>query len=189
MLIEVIPALEQIIGQQPDAPELSGTAAQNRFNRLFQKFIEIFSTANHPLVLFLDDLQWADSASLQLIKLLVNSGQHLLILGAYRDNEVSPGHPFVTTTEDLKKANQTVNTITLKPLTFEHVNALVADTLNCSADVAQPLSQLICQKAQGNPFFTTQFLKALHEDGYIDTSGRSPLLDVRYGKNHRAAAE
>lgn len=171
VLIEVMPELEQIIGKQPNASELSGAAAQNRFNRLFRNFIEIFSTVDHPLVLFLDDLQWADSASLQLIKLLINSGQHLLILGAYRDNEISPGHPFVVAIEDLKKANQTVSSIILKPLTFDQVNSLVADTLNCSADVAQPLGKLIYQKAQRNPFFTTQFLKALHEDRHIVLTG------------------
>ena len=88
-LIEVIPELEQIIGKQPPVPELSGSAAQNRFNLLFQKFIELFTTAEHPLVIFLDDLQWSDSASLQLLKLLMNDNGYLLVLGAYRDNEVS----------------------------------------------------------------------------------------------------
>jgi predicted ATPase/signal transduction histidine kinase len=167
VLIDVIPELEQIIGKQPSAPELSGSAAQNRFNLLFQKFIEVFTTAEHPLVMFLDDLQWADSASLQLIKLLMNDNGYLLMLGAYRDNEVSPAHPFILTVEETKKARAIVNTITLAPLTFEDTNDLVADTLNCSAELAQPLTELIDRKTQGNPFFTTQFLKALHEDGYI----------------------
>jgi serine/threonine protein kinase len=167
VLIEVIPELELIIGQQPPAPEISGTAAQNRFNLLFQKFIEVFTTAEHPLVLFLDDLQWADSASLQLLKLLMNDNGYLLILGAYRDNEVSAAHPFIMTVEELKKTGEIVNTITLAPLAFEDTNQLVADTLNCSTQLAKPLSELVDRKTQGNPFFTTQFLKALHEDGQI----------------------
>jgi predicted ATPase/signal transduction histidine kinase len=175
VLIEVIPELEQIIGQQPPAPELSGSAAQNRFNLLFQKFIEVFTTAEHPLVLFLDDLQWADLASLDLLKLLMNDNGYLLILGAYRDNEVSPAHPFIVTVEELKKTGaiapaltcQFVNTITLEPLAFEDTNQLIADTLNCSTQLAKPLSELVDRKTQGNPFFTTQFLKALHEDGQI----------------------
>jgi predicted ATPase/signal transduction histidine kinase len=167
VLIDVIPELEQIIGKQPTAPELAGNAAQNRFNRLFQNFIEVFTTAEHPLVLFLDDLQWADSASLQLIKLLMNDNGYLLMLGAYRDNEVSPVHPFILTVEDLKKAQAIVHTITLQPLTLQDTNALIADTLNCSTELAQPLTQLIDRKTQGNPFFTTQFLKALHEEKYI----------------------
>ncbi|MBW4646833.1 MAG: AAA family ATPase [Goleter apudmare HA4340-LM2] len=167
VLIEVIPELEQIIGKQPPATELSGSAAQNRFNLLFQKFIEVFTTAEHPLVVFLDDLQWADSASLQLIKLLMSDNGYLLMLGAYRDNEVSPTHPFILTVEELKKAEITVNTITLAPLDFADVNQLIADTLSCLIALVEPLTELVMQKTQGNPFFLTQFLKALHEDGLI----------------------
>ncbi|MEG4347986.1 serine/threonine-protein kinase PknK, partial [Microcoleus sp. A003_D6] len=167
VLIEVIPELELIIGQQPIATELSGSAAQNRFNLLFQKFIEVFTTAEHPLVVFLDDLQWADSASLQLLKLLMTDNGYLLMLGAYRDNEVSPIHPFILTVEEIKKANAIVKTITLKPLDLADTNHLVADTLNCSRELAQPLTELIDRKTQGNPFFTTQFLKALYEENCI----------------------
>jgi predicted ATPase/signal transduction histidine kinase len=167
VLIEVIPELEQIMGQQPSIAELSGSAMQSRFNLVFQNFIEVFTTAEHPLVLFLDDLQWADLASLQLIKLLMNGKGYVLVLGAYRDNEVSPTHPFLLTVEDLKKAQTLVHTITLEPLDFDNTNQLIADTLHCSLDLAQPLSQLIIRKTQGNPFFTTQFLKALHRDGQI----------------------
>jgi PAS domain S-box-containing protein len=167
VLIDVIPELEHIIGKQPSVAELSGNAAQNRFNLLFQKFIEVFTTAEHPLVIFLDDLQWADSASLQLIKLLMADSGYLLMLGAYRDNEVSPVHPFILTIEELKKAKAIVNTITLKPLTFDHTNHLVADTLKCSWKLARPITELINRKTKGNPFFTTQFLKALHEEEQI----------------------
>ncbi|MGB3532591.1 MAG: AAA family ATPase [Microcoleaceae cyanobacterium] len=167
VLIEVIPELENIIGIQPDAPELSGNAAQNRFNLLFKNFIKVFTTVEHPLVIFLDDLQWADLASLELIKLLMNESKYLLILGAYRDNEVSPVHPFIMTVEELRKAEVVINTITLKALKSNEINHLVADTLNCSLEIAQPLSQLVYQKTKGNPFFTTQFLKALYEDGQI----------------------
>jgi predicted ATPase/signal transduction histidine kinase len=167
VLIEVIPELEQIVGQQPAVAELSGSAVQNRFNLLFQKFIGVFTTSEHPLVIFLDDLQWADSASLQLIKLLMNDNGYLLMLGAYRDNEVSPVHPFILTVEELKKAQVIVNTITLSPLRFDDTNDLVGDTLNCARDLAQPLTELIDRKTGGNPFFITQFLKALHQEGYI----------------------
>ncbi|MGK7921880.1 MAG: AAA family ATPase, partial [Trichodesmium sp.] len=167
VLIEVIPELESIIGQQPSVAELSGSAAQNRFNQLFQKFVKVFTTVEHPLVIFLDDLQWADSASLQLIKLLMNDSHYLLMLGAYRDNEVSATHPFILTVAELKKAEAIVNTITLQPLTFKDTNHLIADTLNCSTQLAQPLTELINRKTKGNPFFTTQFLKALQVDGHI----------------------
>ena len=167
VLIEVIPELEQIIGKQSVVPELSGSAVQNRFNSLFQKFVEVFTTAAHPLVLFLDDLQWADSASLQLLKLLMENDSYLLILGAYRDNEVSLAHPFILTVEEIKKAQRVIQTMTLGPLALSDMNQLVADTLNCHKTLAQPLSELIERKTKGNPFFITQFLKALYEDGCI----------------------
>ncbi|GAB4284974.1 MAG: AAA family ATPase [Oscillatoriaceae cyanobacterium] len=167
VLIQVIPELEKIINPQPSVPELSGTAAQNRFNLLFQKFIEVFTAPEHPLVMFLDDLQWADAASLQLINILMTDKSYLLLLGAYRDNEVSPAHPFIITLEELKKTGQTVNTITLAPLAFPDTNQLVADTLRCHPDFARSLTELINRQTQGNPFFTTQFLKALYEEEQI----------------------
>jgi PAS domain S-box-containing protein len=169
VLIEVIPDLERILGAQPPTPDLSGSAAQNRFNMVFQKFIQVFTTPDHPLVIFLDDLQWADSASLQLLQLLmteIRSG-YLLILGAYRDNEVFPAHPLVLTLDTLQKTQATVEWLTLEPLQAGTVNQLVAETLACPEDLSSPLTELVYQKTQGNPFFTTQFLKALHEDGWI----------------------
>jgi predicted ATPase/signal transduction histidine kinase len=168
VLIDVIPELENIIGKQPPSLELSGTAAQNRFNLLFQKFVKVFTSKEHPLVMFLDDWQWADSASLNLLSLLRQQDTgHLLILGAYRDNEVSPVHPFILTVDELLKTGATVNTITLPPLRESDINRLVADTLNCELSLAQPLTKLVYQKTKGNPFFATQFLKALHDDKLI----------------------
>ncbi|HLO86316.1 MAG TPA: AAA family ATPase [Nostocaceae cyanobacterium] len=169
VIIEVIPELERIIGQQPAAIELSGTAAQNRFNLLFQKFVNVFTTKEYPLVMFLDDLQWADSSSLKLIQLLMSElgGGYLLLIGAYRDNEVSAAHPLMLTLEEIKKAKAIINTIYLAPLSKDSLNQLVADTLSCASEIAQPLTQLVYQKTLGNPFFSTQFIKALHEDGLI----------------------
>ncbi|MEH2214037.1 trifunctional serine/threonine-protein kinase/ATP-binding protein/sensor histidine kinase [Nostoc sp.] len=169
VIIEVIPELEQIIGQQLPSPNLSGTAAQNRFNLLFQNFIQVFTTKEHPLVIFLDDLQWADSASLKLMQLLVDDSVrgYLLLIGAYRNHEVSAAHPLMLALEEIAKAKVTINIITLAPLSTASLNQLVADTLSCSQEDAQPLTQLVYQKTKGNPFFSTQFLKALHEDGLI----------------------
>ncbi|MFN6464572.1 MAG: AAA family ATPase [Nostoc sp. DedVER02] len=170
VIIDVIPELEQIIGQQSPMVELSGSASQNRFNLLFQKFIQVFATVTHPLVMFLDDLQWADSASLNLIQVLLGQRESgfMLLIGAYRDNEVSPAHPLILTLEEIKKAGTQINTITLAPLSQESLNSLVTDTLQCSAAIAQPLTELVYQKTQGNPFFSTQFLKALYEEGDIE---------------------
>ena len=118
LLIEVIPELERLVGPQPPVPELNGSAAQNRFNLLFGKFIRVFTTKEHPLVIFLDDLQWADSASLNLLKLLVeeSAAGYLLLLGAYRDNEVFPAHPLMLALEEIQKQGAKLNTLTLNPL-------------------------------------------------------------------------
>ena len=167
VIIEVIPELSRIIGQQSPAPELSGSAAQNRFNLLFQKFTQVFTSKEHPLVMFLDDLQWADSASLKLLQLLMEQTGHLLILGAYRDNEVSSAHPFILTGDEIVKTGAVVNSITLQSLSLVDMNQLVADTLNCDRSLAQPLTELVYQKTKGNPFFATQFLKALYEEEQI----------------------
>ncbi|WP_375443136.1 AAA family ATPase, partial [uncultured Nostoc sp.] len=169
VILEVIPELEQIIGQQPPATELSANAAQNRFNLLLQRFIEVFTTKEHPLVIFLDDMQWADSASLKLLQLLMNESKsgYLLLIGAYRDNEVFAAHPLILTLDEIAKANATINKITLAPLSETSLNQLVADTLNCSLEVTHSLTQLVYQKTKGNPFFSTQFFKALHQDQLI----------------------
>ncbi|MEH2271522.1 MAG: AAA family ATPase [Nostoc sp.] len=169
VILEVIPELEQIIGQQPPATELSQSAAQNRFNLLFQKFIQVFTTKEHPLVIFLDDLQWADSASLKLMQLLMSESGNgsLLLIGAYRNNEVSTAHQLMLTLAEIRKANATIHSITLAPLSKASLNQLVIDTLNCSSKTAQPLTQLVYQKTRGNPFFATHFLKVLYEDGLI----------------------
>ncbi|TAF41488.1 MAG: serine/threonine-protein kinase PknK, partial [Oscillatoriales cyanobacterium] len=181
--IEVIPELERIIGSQPPVPELSGSAAQNRFNLLFQKFIGVFTTKEHPLVMFLDDLQWADSASLNLMQVLMSQGEmgYLLLIGAYRDNEVSPAHPLMLTLGEIEKLKAIVNTLTLAPLSQADVNRLIADTLTCAAAMALPLTELIYQKTQGNPFFTTQFLKALYEDGLISFDFTPPTPPYQGG--------
>lgn len=178
VIIQVIPELERIIGQQPSVAELSGDAAQNRFNLLFQKFIQLFSTQDHPLVMFLDDLQWADSASLKLIQRLMSNTEvgYMLLIGAYRDNEVSPVHPLMLTLDEVGKTDAVVNIIALTPLTQADLNHLIADTLSCSTHLAAPLTELVYLKTKGNPFFTTQFLKVLHEEGWITFNyySRSP---------------
>ncbi|MEH2249023.1 trifunctional serine/threonine-protein kinase/ATP-binding protein/sensor histidine kinase [Nostoc sp.] len=169
VMIEVIPELESMIGKQPPAPKLSGSAAQNRFNLLFLKFTQVFTTREHPLVIFIDDLQWADSASLKLIHLLISEADisYLLLIGAYRDNEVNSVHPLILTLEEIQKLDATVNTITLAPLEQISINHLVADTLSCTLALAAPLTELVLSKTKGNPFFSTQFLKVLHQDQLI----------------------
>jgi len=169
VIIDVIPELELLIGKQPSVPDLEGSAAQNRFNLLFEKFIQVFTTKKHPLVIFLDDLQWADGASLKLMQLLMSeaSGCSLLLIGAYRDNEVFGAHPLMLTLDEIRKTEATVNQINLIPLDQPSLNRLIADTLSCPLDRAMPLTELVFTKTQGNPFFSNQFLKSLHEYGLI----------------------
>lgn len=169
VIVDVIPELEKIIGAQSAAPELSGTAAQKRFNTVFQKFIQVFTRREHPLVIFLDDLQWADSSSLKLIELLVGQSSmgHLLLIGAYRDNEVSPGHPLMLSLEEIEKTEAIIQSLAIAPLPRTSLNQLVADALHSSTDWAAPLTDLVEQKTQGNPFFARQFLNALHDEGRL----------------------
>ncbi len=158
-----------MIGAQSPATELSSSSAENRFNLLFSKFISVFAQADHPLVIFLDDLQWADLASLKLMKLVMEKIDinYLLLIGAYRDNEVYPGHPFMLTVEEIKKAGAIVEQIILSPLNQSALNNLVADTLNYSPEESLGLTEQIYRKTEGNPFFSSQFIKSLYKEGLI----------------------
>ncbi len=169
VIIDVIPEVERIIGHQPDVPQLGPTESQNRFNRLFQQFIHVFCQPEHPLVLFLDDLQWADLASLKLIHLLVNDpdSQYLLLIGAYRDNEVNATHPLMLTLAEIQISHAVVNNIVLQPLQIYHVINLISDTLRARAGELQMLAELVFAKTQGNPFFLTQLLKSLYQDNLL----------------------
>ncbi|MCT7983854.1 AAA family ATPase [Laspinema sp. A4] len=168
VIIEVIPEVELIIGKQPALPELGATESQNRFSRVFKQFISVFTSKEHPLVVFLDDLQWADSASLKLIELLLTDreSQYLLLLGAYRDNEVSPIHPTIQTIERIEKAGTTLNNLVLQPLNLTQVEDVIADTLQ-EAVQSKPLAELLFNKTGGNPFFLTQLLKALYQEDLL----------------------
>lgn len=171
VIIDVIPELELLLGKQPPVPELPAAESQNRFNRVFQKFIRVFANKNHPLVLFLDDLQWADIASLKLLELLLSDGNlsYILVIGAYRDNEVSPVHPLMLMVNRLQQTEGVgINRIEVPPLKREDVNHLVADALSCPEMRSQPISELVFQKTEGNPFFVTQFLKSLYEDDLLE---------------------
>ena len=174
IIIDVIPELELIIGKQLPVKKLSGNASKNRFNLLFKNFIKLFAIKEHPLVIFLDDLQWVDLASLNLIEVIISelneeddSNASLLLIGAYRDNEVQETHPLMLSLEEIKEKKIVVNEIKIFPLQKDDLNLLISDTLSCTLDIAFPLTELIYQKTKGNPFFATQFLKTLHEDGYI----------------------
>ncbi|NEP26169.1 MAG: AAA family ATPase [Moorea sp. SIO3I6] len=184
VIINVIPEVELIIGQQPEVPQLGPSESQNRFLRVFQQFIGVFAQPQHPLVLFLDDLQWADLASLRLLQTLMTNcdRNYLLIIGAYRDNEVSPTHPLIQTIEKIQETDLVIHQITIEPLQKQYVQQLVADTLNDTQGENQtkPLAELLFHKTQGNPFFLTQLLKTLYSENLLsyDVSSGSWQWDI-----------
>lgn len=182
VLTEVLPKLESVIGVQPDIPELGGAESQNRFNYVFRKFVAAITSAAHPIVLFIDDLQWADSSSLGLLQILLTDKDngHLLCIGAYRDNEVSQDHPLVKTLESIEMAGGDVSALEIGNLSFENINDLIADTIGHVQSECQDLAKLIVEKTQGNAFFTTQFLKALNEEEllFFDNKKESWAYDL-----------
>jgi len=170
IIIDVIPDVELIVGKQPLVQELGATEAQNRFNLVFQKFIRVFCSFEHPLVIFLDDLQWADSATLKLLQVMMadEETKYLFLLGAYRDNEVNPTHPLIMTLEALQKQGAIINQITLTPLDLEHIAMLIADTVRRDRGSVILLAELVVGKTQGNPFFVNQFLRTLYEENLLN---------------------
>ncbi len=169
LLIEILPRLELIIGPQPPAPELAPAEAQHRFHHLLQSFTFALARGEHPLVLFLDNLQWADQASLHLLSLLLPrlDRQPMVFLGAYRSDEVGAGHSLAALLDILKPLQGIVRMITLENLLLEALERLIAEALKIEVSCAQPLAQLVLEKTAGNALFVRQFLLSLHEDDHL----------------------
>jgi PAS domain S-box-containing protein len=166
LMVDLVPDLKLIIGDQPPVPELAPQQAQSRFQLVFRRFIGVFARPEHPLALFLDDLQWLDTATLDLIEdLLTRSDlQHLILIGAYRDNEVDAAHPLARKLQAIRSAGAKVQEITLVPLSRAHVGQLIADALRCEVEHAAPLARLVQERTGGNPFFATQFLSGVADE-------------------------
>jgi predicted ATPase/signal transduction histidine kinase len=169
LIIDVLPSLELVIGPQPAVPELPSIEAQNRFRLVLRHFVGVFAQHAHPLALFLDDLQWADSASFGLLQDLVmpSAARHLLVIGAYRDNEVSPAHPLMLALDEMHRTGTRITNVVLGPLSPQQLAALLSEALHCSPADTAPLADLIHDKTAGNPFFAIQFLIALHDERLI----------------------
>ena len=169
LMIDLVPELKLIIGEQPPVAELPPQQAQGRFQLAFRRFIGVFARPEHPLALFLDDLQWLDAATLDLLEnLLTQPGvERLLVVGAYRDNEVDPTHPLMRKLDAIRQAGAPMQEIRLAPLAGGDVEQLIAETLHCEPARSAPLAQLAHEKTAGNPFFLIQFLHALAEDGLL----------------------
>lgn len=169
VLSDVIPRLEDIIGKQLPVPKLSGRESRFRLNRTFQKFLGAVSRAEHPLVVFIDDWQWADAASLELLEAMFSEevGGHLLVIMAYRDNEVSYTHPLSLALSDLESEGIRPHVINLKLLEASDINMLVADTLKSEPVNAWSLTKAVFRITRGNPFFNNQLLNTLYAEGII----------------------
>jgi PAS domain S-box-containing protein len=169
LIIELIPELELIIGHQPPAPDLPPQDARRRFQLVFRRLIGVFARPEHPLALFLDDLQWLDAATLDLLEDLLTGSdlQHLLLIGAYRANELTSAHPLRRKLEAIETAGGNVVQITLAPLASEHLQQLISEALHCEAERAAPLAQLVHEKTGGNPFFANRFIASLAEEGML----------------------
>ena len=169
LMVDLVPELKLIVGDQPPVPELPPQDAQRRFQLVFRRFLAVFARPEHPLALFLDDLQWLDVATLDLLQdLMIQTDlRHVLLIGAYRDNEVASTHPLMRRLDAIRKVGALVLEIVLTPLTGEDVSRLVADSLYCDRERAEPLAQLVFEKTDGNPFFVIQFLSAMVEEGLL----------------------
>jgi len=179
IIIEVIPEIELIIGPQPPIDKLEPTESQNRFNLVFQHFIHCCCSPEHPLVIFLDDLQWTDRATLKLIKLIVmdKNLKNLLLIGAYRDNEVNVKHPFITLIDKLKNNQICIHELTLKNLVINDVRHLIEDTVIQDNKKVQELSKMIFNKTRGNPFFVNQFLSNLYSENLIEFNYKNQVWE------------
>jgi len=169
LIVNLIPELEFIIGKQPPVPDLPPRDAQNRFQVVFRRFLCAFAKPEHPLALFLDDLQWLDAATLEFLEHLITDPdvRYLMLVGAYRDNEVSSSHPLTRTLTAISAAGARVQEIVLAPLRLDDVGRLIADALHCKGDSGHSLAKLVYERTGGNPFFAIQFLTALAEEGLL----------------------
>ncbi|PAX54339.1 protein kinase domain-containing protein [Brunnivagina elsteri] len=188
IIINVIPELELLIGEQPTVPKLSPTEELNRYIYTLSQCIQVFADTKHPLVIFMDDTQWIDTASLQILQLLMSNpeSRHLLIITSYRDNETSCNHPFIHLLETISTTGVArIESIKLKPLTIQNVQQLIAETLDVSIENITLLSKLLFDKTQGNPFFLTQLIKSLYSDRLLkfDYKDNAWIWDIEQIKN------
>jgi PAS domain S-box-containing protein len=169
LVVDLVPELKLIIGEQPPVPDLSPQDAQGRFQLVFRRFIALFARPEHPLALFLDDLQWLDAATLDLLEDLLTQPdmQHLMLVGAYRDNEVNSAHPLMRKLEAIRQAGAIVQEAVLAPLALADLGRLIADALQSEPEQVTPLAQLVHGKTAGNPFFAIQFITALAEEALL----------------------
>ena len=169
LMVDLVPELKLITGEPPPVPELPPQQAQSRFQLVFRRLLGVFARPDHPLALFLDDLQWLDPATLDLLEDLLTQPEvrHLLLIGAYRDNEVDAAHPLARKLKTIRQAKAHVQEISLAPLARADIQQLITDALRCGPAQSAPLAQLVHEKTGGNPFFIIQFLNALADEDLL----------------------
>ena len=169
LIVDLVPELKFIVGEQPPVPVLPPQDAQRRFQLVFRRFIGVFARLEHPLALFFDDLQWLDPATLDFLEDLLTQQdvRHLMLIGAYRDNEVDPTHPLMRKLEMIRKTRTPVQEIVLAPLVGNDLKQLIGDSLRCEPERVAPLAELVHEKTNGNPFFAIQFVYSLAEEGLL----------------------
>jgi len=169
IITDAIADIELIIGKQPDVPDLAPEETQNRFDTCFRNFLRVFASEDHPLVVFMDDLQWADRASLRLLQMLASDRdlRYTLFIGALRDTELPSDHPLVHARNAIRTAGIEVRTLHMTALTQDVIGSLIESTLQCPPDVSLPLAKVVYDKTKGNPFFVHQFLKMLYDRHYL----------------------
>ena len=169
LVVDLVPELKHVIGEQPPVPELPPSEAQRRFQLAFRRFIGVFARPEHPLALFVDDLQWLDAATLDLLEDLLTQTdvRHLLLIGAYRDNEVHATHPLIRKLDSIRRSGAAVQDIVLEPLGRDDLRQMLEDSLHSEPQQTGPLAALIHDKTTGNPFFAIQFILTLADEGLL----------------------
>ena len=175
VMIDAIPEIELIVGPQPSVPDLDPLEAQNRFRLVFRSFIRVFCLPAKPLVIFLDDVHWADASSLQLLELMMTDPEtkYLFLIVSFRDEEVDVQHPVMMALDSVRKENINTNIVHLNPLVLEHIVELISDTVHRDKARVAQLAELVYQKTAGNPFFLKEFLKSLNQDGLVEYDGEA----------------
>lgn len=168
VITDVIPGLKELVGNVAAVPEVGAVEARNRFTLAFQQFVWVLANRDHPIVLFLDDLQWADQASLDLIQAILTDtqGHYFYFVGCYRDNEIGPDHEMAAVFDAIEKVNR-VERLTLGPLDENTIREILLDTFVERSDGANQLAEILMKKTGGNPFFLNEFLRTLHESGHL----------------------
>ena len=186
LMIDLVPELKHVIGEQPPVPVLAPQDAQRRFQLVLRRFIGVFARPEHPLALFIDDLQWLDAATLDLLEHLLSQPdvQHLMLIGAYRDNEVDCAHPLLRKLDAIRANGRAVQEIVLAPLDHEDLAQLIADSLRCEPARTAPLARLLHEKTAGNPFFAIQFLASLAEEDLLVFEHREARWSWDLGQIH-----